>query len=135
MTKSSWHLDKSLERSQYDSGVSVASQAFPGVAFRLRRMSFGRRLELMRRVRELAQRMEFAEAGTGFADKVEASLLSLEVERLYLQWGLEAVSGLELDGAAATPEALMERGPERLCREIIDAIKAECGLSEEERKN
>ncbi|MCX6596460.1 MAG: hypothetical protein NTV70_08845 [Acidobacteria bacterium] len=79
--------------------------------------------------------MEFAEAGAGFADKVEASLLALEVERLYLEWGLESVSGLELDGLPATPQTLAERGPEGLCREMIQAIKAECGLSEEERKN
>ncbi len=135
MTKSTLRLDESSAAASYESGVNRASVQFPGVAFRVRRMSFGRRLELMRRVRELAQRMEFAEAGEGFADKVEASLLALEVERLYLEWGLESVSGLDLDGVAATPESLAERGPEELCREMIQAIKAECGLSEEERKN
>jgi hypothetical protein len=62
-------------------------------------------------------------------------LLALEVERLYLEWGLESVSGLDLDGVAATPQSLAERGPEELCREMIQAIKAECGLSDEERKN
>ncbi len=135
MTRSMLPLDEGARGRSYESGVDLSSARFPGVGFRVRRMSFGRRLELMRRVRELAQRMEFAEAGSNFADKVEASLLSLEVERLYLEWGLESVSGLELDGSAATPQTLAERGPEELCREMIQAIKAECGLSEEERKN
>lgn len=135
MTKSMLPADEGARGSSHESGVELSSARFPGVRFRVRRMSFGRRLELMRRVRELAQRMEFAEAGSNFTDKVEASLLSLEVERLYLEWGLEWVSGLELDGSAATPQTLAERGPEELCREMIQAIKAECGLSEEERKN
>jgi hypothetical protein len=43
--------------------------------------------------------------------------------------------GLEVDGVAATPELLASAGPEDLFREVVSAIKAECGLSETERKN
>jgi hypothetical protein len=98
-------------------------------------MSFGRRVELTRLVRELGAEMEFREAGSELVDKIEARLLSARINRLYLEWGLVEVFGLDLDGSPATPSTLIEVGPEDLCTEILDAIKFECGLSEEERKN
>jgi hypothetical protein len=52
-----------------------------------------------------------------------------------MTWGLRAVSGLELDGADATPELLAEAGPEDLFREALAAVRAETGLTEAERKN
>jgi len=54
---------------------------------------------------------------------------------VYLAWGLVYVGGLSLAGEPATPESLVERGPEALVHEALAAIKAECGLSETERKN
>lgn len=119
----------------YESSVEFSSETTPGVTFRVKRITFGRRLELTRRVREIARRIEFADAGTGFTDKVEASLLSMEVDRLYLEWGLESVMGLTLDGMSAGVVDTIERGPEELCREMVEAIRRECGLTEEERKN
>jgi hypothetical protein len=50
-------------------------------------------------------------------------------------WGLEEIHGLELDGQPATAESLIERGPEELFVEALAAVKSECGLSENERKN
>ena len=119
----------------YESVKAVESQAAAGVTFRVARMSFGRRVELMRRVRELARRIEFLEAGQGTGDKMDAALLHAEMDRLFLKWGLLAVSGLDLDGAEATPESLAEAGPEELFREALAAVRAEIGLSAEERKN
>jgi hypothetical protein len=106
-----------------------------GVRYTIARMSFGRRLELTRRIRELARRQEYLEAGSDPREKLEAAVLASEIERVYLEWGLVRIEGLEIDGEAATPAALVERGPESLAREIITAIKSECGLSEEQRKN
>jgi hypothetical protein len=119
----------------YESTVTMESKEFPGVRFKIARMSFGRRLELTRRVRELSRRFEFLQAGSDAADRIEAGLISAEVDRLYLLWGLAAVDGMEIDGEPATAERLVETGPELLCQEILTAIKAECGLSEDERKN
>jgi len=96
--------------------------------------SFGRRVELMRGVRELARRMEFLEAG-GAGDKMDAALLQREIDRLYLTWGLREIEGLEVDGVAATPDALADAGPEDLFREALAAVRAETELSETERKN
>jgi hypothetical protein len=45
------------------------------------------------------------------------------------------VSGLTADGEPVDRETVAERAPEALTREMIAAIKHECGLSEEERKN
>jgi hypothetical protein len=119
----------------YESVVEVASKIAPGVRFTVARMSFGRRVELMRRVRELARRAEFLEAGSQPGDKMDAGLLQAEIDRLYLAWGLRAVSGLVLDGSHASPELLAEAGPEELFREALEAVRAEAGLTDEERKN
>ena len=119
----------------YESVKVVESQKAPGVMYTVARMSFGRRMELMRRVRELARRVEYLEAGEGTGEKMDAGLLRSEIDRLYLEWGLRSVSGLEVDGAEATPVSLVESGPEDLFREALDAIRAETGLAEAERKN
>ena len=119
----------------YQSRRTIASRAVPGVDFTIARMSFGRRIELTRQIRELGRKLEFLEAGSDFRERLEAAVLAVEIDRLYLRWGLKEVSGLILDGEPATPESLIEKGPEELTREILSAVKAECGLSEEERKN
>ena len=119
----------------YESVKTVESQVARGVSFTLAKISFGRRVELMRRVRELARRMEFLEAGQAPGERMDAALLQTEIDRLFLTWGLRAVSGLEMDGADATPELLAEAGPEDLFREALAAVRAETGLTEAERKN
>jgi hypothetical protein len=99
-------------------------------------MSFGRRLELTRRVRELLGRLRFTAAGEGDSqEQAEAALLGGEIDREYLSWGLDAVEGLAIDGAPATAEGLIERGPEELVREALEAVRREAGLNEDERKN
>lgn len=98
-------------------------------------MTFGRRLELMRAIRDLAARIEYFEAGRDEKNRMEASLLGAEMDKLYLVWGLESVTGLTVDGEPATPETLVARGPETVVQEALRAIKSECGLTETERKN
>jgi len=92
-------------------------------------------MELSRRVREITQKTEFLEAGSELDEKIEAGILAQEVDAMYLRWALVGVDGLEIDGEAATAEQLLDRGPEELAREIVVAIKEQCGLSEAERKN
>ena len=132
MTKFSSPSDKAM---QYASTVTLSSKVMEGVRFTIARMSFGRRIELTRRIRELGRKLEYLEAGEDLKEKIEATLLTQEVERLYLEWGLRGIEGLEIDGRPATPETVIAEGPEELCREIVAAIRSECGLSEEERKN
>jgi hypothetical protein len=119
----------------YESTKSVASASAPGVQFIVTRMSFGRRMELMRKVRELAGRMEFLAAGETPQERMDAALLQAEIDRLYVSWGLRAITGLQLDGEVATPESLLESGPEELFREALAAVRSETELSEAERKN
>jgi hypothetical protein len=106
-----------------------------GVSFTIARMSFDRRVELMRKIRELARRAEFLAAGQSAEDKMDAALVQAEIERLYVAWGLRAVSGLMIDGREAGPESLSGEAPEELFREALAAVRAEMGLTEEERKN
>lgn len=120
---------------QWDSRKVVASEVRPGVEYVVARMTFGRRIDLMREVRDLAVRLEYFEAGRDARNGMEASLLGAEIDRLYIYWGLEEIRGLEIDGSPATAASLIERGPEELLLEALSLIKAECGLSENERKN
>src|ERR1041384_1839286 len=96
----------------YESVTVVESQVASGVTFTVARMSFGRRVDLMRKGREVERRMEVLEAGKEPGDRMDAALLQAEIDRLYLAWGLQAVAGLELDGSPATPELLASAGPE-----------------------
>jgi hypothetical protein len=120
---------------QFESTRTLPSSVCKGVRFTIARMTFGRRIDLMRRVRQLSSQYEFEHAGTRSEDRLQASLTAVAIDELYLSWGLISIDGLEIDGRIAEPERLALDGPEELCREIIRAIKHECFLSEEERKN
>jgi hypothetical protein len=119
----------------YESVVEVESQTSPGVKFTVQKMSYGRRADLMRRIRELARRQEFLRASEQPGDKMEAALVEAEINRVYVKWGLKSVSGLTVDGEEATPELLAESGPEDLFREALETVRRQTGLSAEERKN
>lgn len=119
----------------YASETTAEAASAPGVRYTIAKMSLGRRIELTRRIWDLAGKVECLEAGTDPREKLEAAALTAEVERTYLRWGLKRIEGLTVDGVEATPEILAESGPEELCREIVGAIKRECGLTDEERKN
>jgi hypothetical protein len=119
----------------YESVEWFDSDAIPGVRFAVARMSFGRRVELVRRLREIGRKAEFLEAGTDAREKLDGAVLAGDVDRAYLEWGLAAVEGLSVDGEIATVEGLIDKGPVTLALEILNKVKAECGLSEDERKN
>jgi hypothetical protein len=121
---------------QYESSVWIDSKAAPGVRFAINRISFARRMELSRLVREISRKAEFLDAGTELHEKIEANILAQEIDTMYLQWGLASIDGLIIDGEAATTAGqLLEKGPEDLAREAVGAIKEQCGLNEAERKN
>jgi hypothetical protein len=119
----------------YDSVIVRQSLAMPGVSFAINRVSFGRRMELSKRVREIGQKAEFLAAGSQLQEQIEAGILAQEIDAVYLRWALVSVGGLTIDGEAATVEQVLAKGPEPLTQEIVTAIKEQCGLSEAERKN
>jgi hypothetical protein len=128
-------MSRSVEAIGWRSSVWVDSRQLPGVRYRLARISLVRRLEITARVRGLAAELEFSQAGQGLDDRLRARALECAIDRIYVEWGLLAVEGLTIDGEAPTPALLLERGPEALSREIADAIRRDCFLSGEERKN
>jgi len=119
----------------WESRIWFAAEAMDGVRYEIVRVSFGRRIELARRIREIGRKMEYLEAGSDARETLEATVLAAEIDRAYLEWGLTAVEGLEIDGVAATPETLVDHGPVELAMEILGRIKSECGMTEDERKN
>jgi hypothetical protein len=125
------------EKALPDGRGSLTKEAlrYAGVRYEIRRISFGRRIELARRIREVGRKAEYLEAGNDVRDKLEATVLGAEIDRVYLDWGLVGVEGIEIDGEAATPQSLIDAGPVELAAEILGRIKAECGLTDDERKN
>jgi hypothetical protein len=120
---------------QYESLARCEGVSFPGVVYKIRRMSFGSRMELSGKIRELSKKVEFLSAGTDIQQHLEANVMAHEIDQMFLEWGLVGIEGLNIDGEPATPESLAAAGPDNLTREIVGAIRAQCGLSEEERKN
>lgn len=126
------HSDEAV---RWQSAVTVESKEFPGVRLRVARPSLMRRADLTRRVRELVEKAQCLAAGDQPSEKLSAAMLSLEADRVYVEWGVLEVQGLAIDDEPATVRALIERGPETLCREAAEAVRREAGLSEDERKN
>ena len=91
------------------------AETHSGVRFRVARMSFGRRIDLARRIREIGRKAEFLEAGDDVREKLEAAVLQVEIDRVFLEWGLEAIEGLEIDGETAATATLIEKGPPESC--------------------
>src|SRR5580658_7330002 len=85
------HPSGARARDSYESVVMVRSKAMPAVTFVINRISFGRRMELSRRARELSRKAEFLEAGSKLEEKIEASILAQEIDAMYLQWGLASI--------------------------------------------
>ncbi len=131
MTKLTSLLHKDI---RYESVSWHASKLMPGVRFALRRVSLRQRIELNRRVKELTIKHEFLRAG-GTSDQLEAALSDLLVAKLYVEWGLEEIDGLSIDGERATADLLIAYGPESLANEIGLLIQAQSTLTDDERKN
>lgn len=119
----------------HESEMWIESKTRPGVRYQIARVSFGRRIDLARRIREIGRKMEYLEAASDIREKLEGAVLAAEIDRAYLEWGFTGIEGLEIDGMRATPVAVIEMGPLDLAAEILTRIKAECVLSEDERKN
>jgi len=124
----------SSRKQGYQSRLWLDSKTFRGVRYAIRRISLGQRIELTRKARELSLQNEFLRAGDA-TDQLEAAFSELLVRRMYLEWGLVSVEGLRIDGRPATPQSIAAHGPEPLADEIIESLRAELGLTEEERKN
>jgi hypothetical protein len=134
MSSTSRSLRSEAEHS-FDSVLWFDAESAAGVRYGIARLTFGRRLDLARRIREIGRKAEFLAAGTDAREKLEAAVVGAEVDRAYLEWGLLAVEGLMIDGEPATPQAVVDKGPLELATEILGRVKSECGLSESERKN
>jgi hypothetical protein len=77
---------------------------------------------------------EFLTCGDA-SSQLEAALSDLLVAKVYIEWGLETIEGLSINGQPATAELLVADGPEDLTEEIVHTIQAEGALTDDERKN
>jgi len=128
-------MSHSGEPVEWESASWRTSEASPGVKYRTVKMTLARRAELTRKVGEALKRAQFHAASGELTERLEAAALAAESDRALLDWGLLELTGLRIDGEAATVRSLIEHGPEELCREIAAWIRRECRLTDDERKN
>jgi len=130
MTKWWWHLANTNE---WDSRMVVASEAMPGVGIRRCADDLRAASGADEEGAGSLGRIEYFDAGRDEKNRMEASLLGAEMDnsiwpgtrrgpRTIARWCCRN-AGI----AGAT-------GPEALVHEALAAIKAECGLTEPERK-
>lgn len=119
----------------YETTIKVKSKVIGGVTFRVRRVSYGGRLELLRSVRNLAAKLEFHQGSDKASDQLEVEILNREICMFYLRWGLVDVEGLTVDGRRCSVEDLINAGPEQLAWEIVTAIQSQLKLSQADEKN
>lgn len=119
----------------YESIVLKDSQRARGVQFRIARMSFARRGDVLARVRTLGSKLNYLQAGTEVQERLEARDVQQEIEAIYFRAGLAGIEGLLIDQLAATPELLWDAGPPELVEEALDLIRTEWLLTEDQRKN
>jgi hypothetical protein len=119
----------------YHSTIRKESRVFPGIWFEIRRPSMNARLELLRLVRAQGHSLPFHSASEEVEDQLRTKELLISIDAIYIRWALHRIGDLWIDDQPADCDILIEKGPETLCREIAETIRAECFLSEEERKN
>lgn len=73
---------------------------------------------------------EVAHANAAFDNTLHA-----EWYPAWITWGLHSIAGLDIDGAPATADSLIESGPPELVTEIFTAIQEASGLSAAKEKN
>jgi hypothetical protein len=147
---------------KYSSTLTVQSNAFPGVSFKLRKMSEARRSEFRLAIasiqdqidansRESARLMALLPKDgdetaidpqlqvqiEGLLRK-QTALISGELNQAYVRWGLKSIDGLEHeddDQPIVDADALISVGPPELFVEIAEAIIRASGMSEADLKN
>ena len=119
----------------YSNEVTIESRTLPGVRFTILRPSFGARMELVERIRELSAKLEFLEAGKSVRERMDGAILAGRIDRTIVEWGLKGMSGFTINGTVPNGGLLTDEGPEELFREVSGAIKAQLSLSGDERKN
>lgn len=83
----------------------------------------------------MAARIRALTASARTEDAVAAAVLRREISKRVLEWGVVDISGLEINGAPATKQTLLEEGPEELSIEILEELQQRLSLNEQERKN
>lgn len=136
MTRSISRLDDAPAKPvTYESAVWRESHDWPGVRFKILRMSLMRRHRMMQELKSLAGEQAFHRASDEAPSDISAAELQARIDEQVIRTALLGIEGLSIDGEMATIESLIERGPESLAREIAEAVAEESSLSEHERKN
>jgi hypothetical protein len=136
---------------KYTSTVDVKDERFPDVVVKLRKVSAGKRdemrLAICKHLEELSEIIQEAEEFREGADDNSASAakiqwynarissVSARVDHVRARALVKSIDGLEIDGAPATIDSLIDSGDEDLFEVVSRAVKHEMGLDRDEQKN
>lgn len=145
----------------FDTKITHQSEAFPGVAFIVRRLNQIQRAkrdlsivehrrafsDLHARFQKLVEEVK-ALRDAGSADAATATektaldidleagrLLDIHIKPAVIRSGLLSISGLSLDGQEATIAAITDHAPDALIDEIYVACELASGLTADQQKN
>lgn len=140
---------------QYSSVQPFTSNVFPGVSFKLRKMSESRRAilrvstasanaeirELLTEVRKLKEQPEETR-DTSRVIALNEQIQTVIMEQLnpaWITWGVKSITGMMLDPGEQEEESIAVenagRWPSELYAEVLDAVKASSTMTDEEIKN
>lgn len=146
----------------FTSTKPVESQKFPGITFQIRSISEQVRtqllvklIDIMAEIRKFQQEIAMVDAPRteeGLIDQKAASSTSItalqnitdqilllrkvKVNPVYAELGFAGISGLTLDGRDnLTLEDIRNGAPEELYNEIVEAVRAEVEMTDEEKRN
>ena len=120
---------------EHESTFAYSPVTAPGVIVKIRKMTFGRRCELLGQVGDLVKKAMFFEAGAGPENQLPAAQERHAADAMLLQWAIESIHGLTIDGEEATASLVIKAGPEELAIELVGVIHNQLGLTSEEIKN
>jgi len=140
---------------KYSSQKRVTSTEFPDVTFVLKKMTEGRRIDLrsqmvapQKRIRDILRAQSDIENSikkileTDVMTNVDAQNANYrdlqdeldEINRIWIQWGLKSIEGLEVDDKTLTIDDWKD-WPSGLIHEAVAAVQEESQLDGLERKN
>lgn len=111
--------------------VTYKSAVLEGAVITVKRLTFQSRLELLKDLRPLLQKLEFLSADPKSAGGIERAIIEKEVEAHLLKWGVVSISNSEV----MTTEDLLDNAPVELADELVAFIIRQFGLTIAEQKN
>src|SRR5262245_43681276 len=107
---------------QQQAVVTYRSSVIEGVEVTMKRLTFQSRLELLKDLRPLLQKLEFLSADPKTSGGIERAILEKEVETELLKWGVVRIYNTNDGSEVMNTEKLLDTAPVELADELVGFI-------------